>query len=69
LLGFTQTDLAARSAVSLRTIANFESGEREPIPVTIAAIQQALERAGIIFLQVDRAGGPGVRLAKRRRKR
>jgi transcriptional regulator with XRE-family HTH domain len=69
LLGLTQADLAAQSGVSLRTIANFESGEHQPIPTISAAIQHALESAGIIFLDEDRAGGPGVRLANRRRSR
>jgi transcriptional regulator with XRE-family HTH domain len=66
LLGITQADLAERSGVSLRTVANFETGERQPIPAILAAIQRALETAGIVFLGKDRSGGPGVRLAKRR---
>jgi transcriptional regulator with XRE-family HTH domain len=70
LLGLTQADLAERIGVSARTIVNWESHARDPIPVTIAAIQRGLEQAGIIFLDEDRKGGRGVRLlAARRRKR
>jgi len=66
LLGYTQHDLAERSGISLRTLVSFESGDRQPIPAIQTAIQNALEHAGIIFLDADRSGGPGVRLAKRR---
>jgi transcriptional regulator with XRE-family HTH domain len=65
----TQSDLAERSGVSLRTVANFEGGEHKPIPSILAALQRALEEAGIVFLPADRSGGPGVRLANRRRSR
>ena len=68
LLDITQRDLAAQSGVSLRTIANFEAGERQPILAISSAIQRALERAGVTFLDADRRDGPGVRLAKRGRK-
>jgi transcriptional regulator with XRE-family HTH domain len=69
LLGWTQSQLAERSGVSLRTVANFEGGEHQPIPSIQAALERALQEAGIIFLDQDRAGGLGVRLAKRRRSR
>lgn len=68
LLGMTQAELADKSAVSLRTIAHFESGERQPIPANLAALQSALEAAGVEFMDAD-GGGPGVRLKKRRARR
>lgn len=68
LLGITQGDLAAQSGVSQRSIASFETGEREPIPSILSALQHALEQAGIEFI-AENGGGAGVRLAKRRRKR
>jgi transcriptional regulator with XRE-family HTH domain len=68
LLGLTQGDLAALSSVSQRTIASFETGERPPIPSILAALQRALEEAGVEFL-AENGGGLGVRLTKRRRKR
>ena len=67
LLGLRQGDLAAQSGISLRTIASFETGEHRPIAAILVALQHALENAGVIFLDADRAGGPGVRLAKRGR--
>jgi transcriptional regulator with XRE-family HTH domain len=53
--------LAERSGVSLRTIAHFEAGERQPIPANLAALQTALESAGVEFTNGD---APGVRLHK-----
>ena len=68
LLGLTQADLAAQSRVSQRSIASFETGERQPIPSILSALQHALEGAGVEFI-FENGGGAGVRLAKRRRKR
>ena len=63
LADMTQTQLAQASGVSLRTIAHFEKGQRQPIPANLAALQRALEAAGAIF--IDQNGeGPGVRLKK-----
>jgi predicted transcriptional regulator len=64
LLGLTQSDLASSSRVSLRTIAHFEAGERTPIPANHAALQSALESAGVEFI-AENGGGAGVRLRKR----
>jgi transcriptional regulator with XRE-family HTH domain len=68
LLGLSQADLAAQSRVSQRTIASFETGEREPIPSILSALQSALERVGVEFID-ENGGGAGVRLVKPRRKR
>src|SRR5690348_12112039 len=65
LLSMTQAELADKSGVSLRTIAHFESGERQPIPANLAALRTALEKAGVEFI-AENGGGPGVRLAKRK---
>ena len=67
LLGLTQADLAAQSRVSQRSIASFETGEHQPIPSILSALQRALEEAGIDFIE-ENGGGPGVRLIKRKRK-
>ena len=53
----TQQDLADASGVSLRSINNFERGERSLMRANMAAIRQALEAAGVEFLD-----GDGVRL-------
>lgn len=66
LLAWSQSDLAERSGVSRATVADFETGKRQPIANNLAAIRSALESAGIIFLSDGQSidGGPGVRLAK-----
>ncbi len=61
LAGMTQRDLAAKSGVSPRTIANFEQGQHRPIRPIMKAIIGALEDAGIEFLPAN-GGGQGVRL-------
>jgi hypothetical protein len=40
---------------------DFETGNRTPHPRTMAAIQGALEAAGVIFIERN-GGGAGVRL-------
>jgi transcriptional regulator with XRE-family HTH domain len=54
LLNWTQDKLAVKTGVALKTIRGFESGRRNPLGVTRAAIKQALEQAGIEFLDGDR---------------
>ena len=49
LIRMQQSELAERSRVSLRTIAGFETEKTASVPSTIAAIQRALEFAGIEF--------------------
>jgi transcriptional regulator with XRE-family HTH domain len=56
-------DLADRSKVSHVTINRFEMGQASSNPSTLAALRQAMEAAGVIF--IDQNGeGPGVRLRK-----
>ena len=49
LVDWSQAELAQAAAVSLSTVRDFEKGRRKPIPVTITAIQRALEAAGVRF--------------------
>lgn len=63
LVELSREELAAASGVGARTIADFESGKREPIRSTMAALRNALEAAGIIFID-ENGEGPGVRLKK-----
>src|SRR5437762_14363594 len=49
-LGWTIGQLAANANVGAATVARFETGKGEIIPATLAAIQRALEAAGIEFL-------------------
>lgn len=65
IIGWSQSDLAAASKVGRATIADFESGKRDPYSRTLDELRSALEGAGVIF--VDENGeGPGVRLRKQR---
>lgn len=63
LLGWSQTDLANASRVSISTIRDYETEKRVPIPNNLAAIRAALEAAGVQFVEpgVDPLG-PGVAL-------
>ncbi len=62
LLEWSQDDLAQQSAVAKRTIAEFERNAREPYPRTLAVLRSALEAGGVVFVDADALGGPGVRL-------
>jgi transcriptional regulator with XRE-family HTH domain len=61
-LGWAATDLARAAGVSRRTVADFERGGSLKAS-TVEAIQHALERAGVIFIDAN-DGGPGARLRK-----
>jgi DNA-binding XRE family transcriptional regulator len=69
LIGWTQMDLAKASGVSEISIKNIERGATDPRSSTLGALQQAFEKAGVIFLEPGdiRDGGAGVRLKKVRR--
>ncbi len=64
MLGMTRAHLAEACGVSARAIADFEADKRQPIKATLAAIQRALEAAGIEFMN---GGQPGVRLAGKKK--
>jgi transcriptional regulator with XRE-family HTH domain len=64
LIEWSQEELASRSNLGLSTIRDFEKGRRTPTPNNLAAIQRALEAAGVEFIP-ENGGGPGVRLRKR----
>jgi transcriptional regulator with XRE-family HTH domain len=64
LLGLAQTDIAQATGLSLPTIKRAESDRVVSVSTdAIAAIQSALERAGVIFVDAN-GEGPGVRLRK-----
>jgi transcriptional regulator with XRE-family HTH domain len=50
LLSWRREDLALRSAVSLRTLARFESGEGDITASKLGKIEEALLEAGIEFV-------------------
>lgn len=56
-LGWSQSKLAVEANVSLRTVAAFERGTQNPRPNNIAALQRAVEMAGVRLL-FDEQGEP-----------
>jgi predicted transcriptional regulator len=70
LLRWEQRDLARASSVSLPTIKRLESspGIMAAHMSTVIALKEALESAGIEFID-ENGGGPGVRLRKRQQKK
>jgi len=64
LVGWKQRELAAAAGISEISIKNAERGLVDSRGSTLNAIQQAFDRAGVIFLDNSdtRSGGPGVRL-------
>jgi transcriptional regulator with XRE-family HTH domain len=60
LLGWSQIRLAVRASISYSTLVRYETGHRTMGHETSAAIQRAIEAAGIHFNRK----GPGVRLRK-----
>ncbi len=63
ILDWSQTELAQRSNLSESTIRDFEKGRRVPSVNNLAAVQRALEAAGVEFIP-ENGGGAGVRLRK-----
>ena len=65
LVGWKQQDLAEASGVSVAVVKDIERGARDPRTSTMAAIEGAFLRKGLIFLEIGdtRSGGRGVRLA------
>ncbi len=61
LIGMTQPQLAKASGLGLSTIVDYEKTRRKVAPDSVAAIQNALEKAGIEFISPN-GGGAGVRL-------
>jgi len=58
-LGWSQVELARRANLSERTVQSFESGRKLPHPNRIAAMQLAIEAAGVrlVFDKSGRAAG------------
>jgi len=61
-LGWSLSQLGRAAEVSYHTVQCFERGDSMR-PSTVEAIQRALEKAGVIFIDAN-DGGPGVRLGK-----
>ena len=63
LLGWSQQQLADKAIVSLNALTRLERGEVDARISTVAAVENALLKAGIEFLSADQHKGEGVRLA------
>jgi predicted transcriptional regulator len=61
LLGWSQQELADRAVISVNALARLESGKVDSKSSTVRAIQNALSRAGVDFIQPGEFG-EGVRL-------
>jgi transcriptional regulator with XRE-family HTH domain len=69
LLGWSQTELASRAGLSLPTVKRVEAGFGPRVSDEARAkLQQALQTAGVVFID-ENGGGPGVRLKKPPKKR
>ncbi|MBV9974078.1 MAG: hypothetical protein JO105_01655 [Hyphomicrobiales bacterium] len=53
---------AGLAVVPRVVIEEFEGGGAPLSPADLLALRQALEQAGVLFLDADHGGGPGVRL-------
>lgn len=64
LIGWKQSDLASASGVSEISVKNIERGATDARSSTLASLQDAFLKAGVVFLDPGdvRDGGHGVRL-------
>lgn len=60
LLAWSQHDLAKKAGVAASTVADFERGQRTPVPNNAEAIRTALEQAGINFPAGGAVSGPPI---------
>ena len=64
-LGWGVRELAQKANLAPNTVSRFENGAGARVD-TLAQIQEALEKQGVIFVPADDSGGPGVRLKRAR---
>jgi len=62
-MDMTQPQLASLAGVGLSTVVDFEKQRRSVSNDAITKMQEALERAGVVFIH-ENGGGAGVRLRK-----
>lgn len=68
LVGWSREALAEKSGVPAITTKQFETGSTDPRLSTLLKWRQALEAAGVLFIDPDDEAGAGVRLRKRGRR-
>ena len=59
----TQPQLATAAGIGLSTVVDFERDRRSVSKEAVGRMQEALESAGVEFID-ENGGGPGVRLRK-----
>jgi DNA-binding XRE family transcriptional regulator len=64
LLKWTQEQLASAAEVHGHTVHGFENEETLPRRASLKVMQQAFDKAGVIFIKETGEAGPGVRLKK-----
>lgn len=67
-LDWSRDVLAEKSGVARQTLADFETGKRQPYERTLAPVRAALEKGGVVFTP-ENGTGPGVALKKKGKKR
>jgi len=66
-LGWGVRELADKTGLAPNTVSRYENGTDSRVE-TLRLIQEALEKAGVLFVPADEAAGPGVRLRDPRRR-
>jgi len=66
-IGWGVRELAEKAGVTANTVTRIENGSDARLS-TIDRLRQALEAAGVVFID-ENGGGPGVRLRKRQQKK
>ena len=56
LLGWSQSDLAKRSKVSISAIRNFERGMTMPVVNNLDALKRAVEAGGVVLINDGKLG-------------
>lgn len=67
MISLKQEELCEVANITHKTLVDFEGGKTKPYARTLVAIRDALEKAGVTFIDDGAAspdGGPGVRLNK-----
>lgn len=62
-MGWGVRELGAKAGIAANTVSRFELGG-EVMLDTAKKLERALEKGGVIFIQRDASGGPGVRLKR-----
>ena len=66
-VGWGVRELAEKAGVTANTVTRIENGS-DARQSTMDSLQQALETAGVVFID-ENGGGPGVRLRKRQQRK